>query len=423
MPDLGERLLVDLGLRVDAVEHRDLRSRGAGSDEPLDGLGDRGGLGDLVGMLAERRHRPGIALADQVKPAARHPAAGVGDHPIRQRHHLGRGPVVAFQADHRRLGEPPREVQQIARGGPGERVDGLVRVADDGQVVAVAEPRVEHALLQRRDVLVLVDDETPVAVPELLRDGGVVLDGGRRVQQQIVEVQQRGAVAASLHRLVPGVHGGDPGGIERDVATDLGDRIRIGLGADQGRLRPLDLAREIAHVVGAGLHRGAVGGLGHHAELAVEQLPAGVTDQPGPEVLQLSAGGGVKRHGLHPAGARPRPGFQVERAQPGAHLPRGARRERHGQHLAGGHVTGGHQVRDAPGDGAGLAGTGAGQHAHRPTGRLHGLALLVVEVVQEGGDRSLERHGVHLGRALRQLPTRPGGMSGMDAGSTMLNDL
>ena len=54
---LGERLLVDLGLRVDPVQHRDLRCRGARFDEALDLLGDRGGLGDLVGMLGERRRR------------------------------------------------------------------------------------------------------------------------------------------------------------------------------------------------------------------------------------------------------------------------------------------------------------------------------------------------------------------------------
>ncbi len=160
----------------------------------VDRGGHRGGLGGLVGMLVERRGRARLALADQVQLAARHPAAGRGDHPVGQRHHLRGGPVVAFQPDHRGVGKPPREVEQVARRGPGERVDGLVGVADDGQVVAIAQPGVEHPLLQRRDVLVLVDDEAAVAVPELLGDGGVVLDRGGGVQQQVVEVEQRGAV-------------------------------------------------------------------------------------------------------------------------------------------------------------------------------------------------------------------------------------
>ena len=135
----------------------------------------------------------GVALADQVQLAAGHPAAGGGDDAVGQRHHLRGGPVVALQAHHRGVGESPREVQQVARRGAGERVDGLVGVADDGEVVALAQPCVQHPLLQRGDVLVFVDDEAAVAVAELLGDRGVVLDRGGGVQQQVVEVQQRRA--------------------------------------------------------------------------------------------------------------------------------------------------------------------------------------------------------------------------------------
>ena len=53
-------------------------------------------------------------------------------------------------------------------------------VADDAQVVAVAEPGVEQPLLQRRDVLVLVDDEGAVAAAELLGDVGGAPRGSRR---------------------------------------------------------------------------------------------------------------------------------------------------------------------------------------------------------------------------------------------------
>ena len=82
----------------------------------------------------------------------------------------------------------------MPRAGAGEGVDRLVGVADDGEVVALAEPGVEHALLQRRDVLVLVDDEAAVAVAELLaprRACSSSAAGG--VQQQVVEVEQLGA--------------------------------------------------------------------------------------------------------------------------------------------------------------------------------------------------------------------------------------
>ena len=57
-----------------------------------------------------------------------------------------------------------------ARRCAGEGVDRLVRIADDAQVVAIAQPGIEQPLLQRGDVLVLVDDEMAVARPHLLGD-------------------------------------------------------------------------------------------------------------------------------------------------------------------------------------------------------------------------------------------------------------
>ncbi len=146
------------------------------------------------GCSANDGFGPRVALADQVQLAASHPTAGGGDHLVGQRHHLRGGPVVAFQPHHGGVGEAPREVQQIARGGAGERVDGLVGVTDHRQVVALTEPRVEHPLLQRGDVLVFVDDEAAVAVAELLGHRRVVLDRGGRVQQQVVEIEQGHAV-------------------------------------------------------------------------------------------------------------------------------------------------------------------------------------------------------------------------------------
>ena len=334
-------------------------------------------------MLAERRLRPGRALADQVQFGAGHPAAGGGDHPVGQRHHLRGGAVVALQAHHGGVGEPPGEVQQELRRGPGEGVDGLVGVADDGEVITVAEPGVEHPLLQWGDVLVLVDDEAAVAVAELTGHRGVVLDGGGGVQQQVVEVQQGDAVAVGFQLFVAGVDGGDLGGVQGDVAGHLGDGGGVALGADERGLGPLDFPGEVADVVGGHLQLGPVGGLGHHGELAVQQLPAGGADHPRPEVLQLAPCCGMEGQSLN-AG-------DVHGPQPAAHLPRGARGEGHRQHLRGGDVALGHQVPDPVGDGAGLAGARPGQDTHRSPGGQHGVALLLVEAGGVGG------HGVHLG--------------------------
>jgi hypothetical protein len=301
--------------------------------------------------------------------------------------------------------------------GSGERINGLVRIADDRQVVAIAEPGVEHPLLQRCDVLVFIDDEAAVAVAELARDGGVVLDRGGRVQQQIVEVQQRGAVATRLHCLVAGVDGRHLRGVERNVTSRRGDRCRVTLRADQRCLRPLDLPGEIPDVVGACRYRGPVRGLRHDAELAVEKFPRRVTDHAGPEVLQLPAGRRVERHRLDRAGAHPLGAPLVERTQPAPHLACGARGERHRKHLRWCDVARRHQIGDTPGDRSRLARARACEHAHGPARRLHRLALLIVEIARQtierptrqsfdglrgGGRGSPGWHGVHLGRAQRQ---------------------
>ena len=109
--------------------------------------------------------------------------------------HLRGGAVVADQPDQRAAlaaAAAPGEVDQVGRGGAGERVDRLARVADHGQVVAAAEPRLQQPLLDRVDVLVLVDDEVPVLRADLLGDVGVLLDRPHRGAQQVLEVDHAG---------------------------------------------------------------------------------------------------------------------------------------------------------------------------------------------------------------------------------------
>ncbi len=162
---------------------------------------------------------PGIALADQVQLAARHPPARDRDDAVGQRHHLRGGPVVALEPHHRGVGEAAREVQQVAGRGAGERVDGLVGVADDGQVVALAEPRVEHPLLQRGDVLVLVDDEAAVAVAELLATAASFSMAAAVCSSRSSKSSSAVPSRRAFMRLVSRVDGGDLGGVERDVAA------------------------------------------------------------------------------------------------------------------------------------------------------------------------------------------------------------
>ena len=61
-----------------------------------------------------------------------------------------------------RVREPVAELEQPAHLGAAEGVDGLVRVADDDEVAAVAGERLQQPLLRRVGVLVLVDDDQVV---------------------------------------------------------------------------------------------------------------------------------------------------------------------------------------------------------------------------------------------------------------------
>jgi hypothetical protein len=79
----------------------------------------------------------------------------------------------------------------------------------------------------------------------------------------------------------------------------------------------------------------------------------------------------VERPCLHPGDA--------QHAQPRTHLACRAGGERHREDLPRRDVPGADEVRDPAGDGAGLAGAGSREYAHRPAGRRHGRTLLVVQ--------------------------------------------
>ena len=112
-------------------------------------------------------------------------ARGAGQERVGAGHHLGRRAVVADQLDAGGRGEPLGELAQVARVGAGEGVDRLGRVADDAQLVAAAEPQVEQRVLERRDVLELVDDE-PLVLPAHLRGDRLVVGEQAGTEEQHV---------------------------------------------------------------------------------------------------------------------------------------------------------------------------------------------------------------------------------------------
>src|SRR6202007_2172805 len=109
-------------------------------------------------------------------------------------------------------------------------------VADDAQVVALAQPEIEERLLEQVDVLVLVDRERTVLSAEGRRRALVVLEQADRALEQVLEVEKPFRLLAPLVVEVDARHevGGD-----RRLAI-LGG-LEVAFSADAAVLRPLDL--------------------------------------------------------------------------------------------------------------------------------------------------------------------------------------
>ncbi len=281
-------------------------------------------------------------------------AAGLGEQSVGEVDDLRGGAVVADELDDGGPGVAAAEVQQVVGGRAGEGVDGLAGVADDAQAGAAlgAGPLVEEALLERGDVLVLVDGEVPVLGADLVGDVRAVLQDGGGEQQDVLEVD---VSAAGLGLLVDAVDLGGLGRVAGGFAAGLGDGGGVVLGGGLGDLGPFDLGGEVAQFGALDAQSAAAGGLGDELDLAFEELRDGAADGAGPEVLELAQGGGVEGAGLDAVGA--------ELAQAAAHLAGGAGGEGDGEDLLGVVDAAAHAVGDAVGDGPGLAGAGAGEDA------------------------------------------------------------
>ena len=109
-----------------------------------------------------------------------------------------------------------------------------------------AEPQVQQPLLERADVLVLVDDEVLVLRADLVRDVGAVLQDADREQQHVLEVDD---AAVALELLVRRVDLGDLGRVARGLAAGLRGRGRVVVGHGLGDLGPFDLAGDVPQLV------------------------------------------------------------------------------------------------------------------------------------------------------------------------------
>jgi hypothetical protein len=278
-PSLGERLLERLGAGVDAVQHRDLLQGNAFLlVETPHGAHDRRHLGRLVrhrprhGLRAHRLGGP-QRLAEPTK--TRSDAIG---HP----QDLRRRTVVLFEPNHGGMREPAGEPQEVRRRCAGERIDGLVVVADHTDLVATAEPPVEECGLQRVHVLELVDGERSKPFPNLGDGLRMIVEQPDGQGQHVFEVEPAHGPLASLIPVV------DP---QHELRRD-GRLVPAQLGQVAGRrdhpiLRPLDLSGQLA--TGEELVRGrqAARQRGDDRCLVVEDLGNPLADVFRPEPGEL----------------------------------------------------------------------------------------------------------------------------------------
>ena len=219
---------------VRAREDRNLFERALELSDPRD---DRRAF---VGLRDERLH-------DRLRPVRPHRAehllraAELRHQPVRDREHLRRRAVVLLEPHDDRVREARRHRQQVLRAGTRERVDRLIVVADDAELVAAAEPEIEQRLLEQVDVLVLVDGEGAPAVVNRRPHAVVPFEQPRRPLEQVLEVEQ------SLGGLAPLVLPEHP---EREVGRDrrlvVTEPVVVRVGCEASVLRPLDLRREVA---------------------------------------------------------------------------------------------------------------------------------------------------------------------------------
>ena len=297
----------------------------------------------------------------------------VGDQGIGGLEDAGRGAVVLLQAD----GHGVREVGGILvdvldfRAAPA--VDRLVVVADHHQAVAALGQQAQPGVLHGVGVLELVHQDVPEALLVVRQQARMVAPQVQGAQQQLGEVDNPGAGAGGLVGFIDAAHGR-----QEQVAAGL-DMLRaqalVLLAVD----KPLGLARRPA--------------------LFVE---AQVADHPLDQPLLVVAVEDLE--GLAQAGFLPvRPQQAVRQAVEGAH-PHAGRADAQQlldamAHLGSGLVGESHRQDrmgrgvfdlDQPGDTVhqhpGFTRAGTGQDQLTANGGGYGLALGIVEGVQQKGE-------------------------------------
>ena len=141
---------------------------------------------------------------------------------VRDGEDRGIRPVIRLQAHEDGIVEAVLEVQEEPSLRARERVDGLTRIADHADIPPVAEPQLEQAMLQGRDVLELVHGEVPVLLMDSARDVRLGFEHAGAREQHVFEVQLPALVLELLVRALQIGHA-----LDRQSADALRARHRV----------------------------------------------------------------------------------------------------------------------------------------------------------------------------------------------------
>ena len=188
-PDADQDILDGAGLGVGAVEDGDV----AGTEvafvlEPVDFLGDE--LGFVVLVLADVADDL-LAVALRGPQPLLRPVGVAGDDRVGGAEDGLGGAVVLLELDGAGVRVVLLELHDVADVGAAEGVDGLVRVADDGQLGragAFADDLAHQRVLGVVGVLVFVDQDVPEAAPVGLGERGEGPEHVDRLGDQVIEV-------------------------------------------------------------------------------------------------------------------------------------------------------------------------------------------------------------------------------------------
>ena len=231
---------------------------------------------------------------------------------VRDREDRGIRSVVRLEPNDAGVLVAARELEEEARVGAGERVDRLARVADDADVAAIAEPQLEQAVLQRRDVLELVDGEVAVLLVDGARDVRLGLEHARAGEQDVLEVELPPLV---LELLVRALQVGDA------LDARAGRRRSAAPRRTASMLRIVTLRHSISLATSRSV---AVSGSMPMPSAAcassrtlLSTMPgSGVAGERRPEVVELRERGGVERARRDALDARARAAGRASRRPP-----------------------------------------------------------------------------------------------------------